>query len=179
MDRAALDRTGADQRHLHREVVEVRGQGAREHLHLGAALDLEDARRLGPLDRAPDLGVVERHPREVDPLAARARDLVHAALDRRQHPQAQQVDLEEAGVRAGVLVPLDHLAALHRRGLTTGQRLDQRLVEITMPPGCWERWRGRPAISGSSSASARQRGERRARRPSACSIRVPASPPAS
>ena len=40
---------------------------------------------------------------------------VHAALDRREHPQPEQVDLEEARVRAGVLVPLAQLAALHRR----------------------------------------------------------------
>ena len=28
-----------------------------------------------------------------------------------------------------------------------------------MPPGCWEMWRGRPAISPVSAANARQRGE--------------------
>ena len=38
---------------------------------------------------------------------------LHAALDRREHPQPQQVDLQKAGVGAGVLVPLHHLAALH------------------------------------------------------------------
>ena len=38
-----------------------------------------------------------------------------AALDAREHPQAEQVDLQEARVRAGVLVPLAQLAALHRR----------------------------------------------------------------
>ena len=31
--------------------------------------------------------------------------------------------------------------------------------EITIPPGCCEMWRGRPAISRVSSAKARQRGE--------------------
>ena len=59
--------------------------------------------------------VVVGDPREVDPLAARARDHLHRALDRRQHPQPEQVDLQEARVGAGVLVPLDDLAALHRR----------------------------------------------------------------
>ena len=32
-------------------------------------------------------------------------------------------------------------------------------VEMTMPPGCCEMWRGRPAISEHSSTNARQRGE--------------------
>ena len=59
--------------------------------------------------------VVERYPREVEPLAPGAADLLDAALDRREHPQPQQVDLQKAGVGAGVLVPLDDLAPLHRR----------------------------------------------------------------
>ncbi len=41
--------------------------------------------------------------------------MLHAALDRREHAQPEQVDLQEAGIRAGVLVPLHHLPALHRR----------------------------------------------------------------
>ena len=57
----------------------------------------------------------------------------------------------------------------------TGQSSTSGRVEITMPPGCWEMWRGSPAISGNSSASARQRGERARSRPSACSIRACAS----
>ena len=36
-------------------------------------------------------------------------------------------------------------------------------VEMTMPPGCCEMWRGRPAISEHSSTNARQRGERELR----------------
>jgi hypothetical protein len=54
--------------------------------------------------------------REVDPLAATRGDHLDAALDGRQHPQAEQVDLQEARVRAGVLVPHDHLAPLHGGG---------------------------------------------------------------
>ena len=57
----------------------------------------------------------------------------------------------------------------------TGQSSISGVVEITMPPGCWEMWRGRPAISGSSSASAFQRGERARSLPSVSSIRFQAS----
>ena len=67
------------------------------------------------LDRGERRGIVEGDPREVDPLAARAGDQLDGALDRGEHPQPEQVDLQEAGVGAGVLVPLDELAALHRR----------------------------------------------------------------
>ncbi len=115
VDGAALDRAGADQGDLDGEVVEVGGPGAGKHLHLRPALDLEDAGRLRRPDRLEGLGVVVGDPREVDPLAPHPLDLDDAALDRREHPQPQQVDLEEAGVGAGVLVPLDGLAALHRR----------------------------------------------------------------
>ncbi len=53
------------------------------------------------------------------------RDLVDGVLDRRQHPQAEQVDLEEAGVGARVLVPLADLTPGHRRRLD-GDEVDQR-----------------------------------------------------
>ncbi len=55
----------------------------------------------------------------------RPRDLVDAVLDGREHPEAEQVDLEEPGVRARVLVPLAELPADHRRRLH-GDELDQR-----------------------------------------------------
>jgi hypothetical protein len=82
MDGAALDRPRPHQRHLHRQVIQVPGQRPREHLHLRPAFDLEDAGGLRPLDRAPHPIVVQRHPGEIDPLAPRPFDLVHAALDR-------------------------------------------------------------------------------------------------
>src|SRR5207302_11294020 len=55
-------------------------------------------------------------PRQIDPLAPRARDQLDAALDGREHPQPEQVDLQEARVTAGVLVPLRDLPALHGGG---------------------------------------------------------------
>ena len=51
--------------------------------------------------------------------------LLDALLDGGEHPQPEQVDLEEAGVGAGVLVPLAELAARHRRGLHRDE-IDQR-----------------------------------------------------
>ena len=69
--------------------------------------------------------VVERDAGEVDRRAVGLRDLLDALLDGGEHPEPEQVDLEEAGVGAGVLVPLAELAARHRRGLH-GHEVDQR-----------------------------------------------------
>ena len=56
-------------------------------------------------------GIRERSTRSF----ARLRDQLDRPLDARQHPEPEQVDLQEARVRARVLVPLAELAALHRR----------------------------------------------------------------
>ena len=121
----ALNRPRAHQRHLHGEIVEILGEGAREHLHLRSALDLEDAGRVRPLDRLVGGRIVDRDPREVDRLPAHPRDLVDAALDRGEHPQTQQVDLQEAAVGAGILVPLSDPPPLHRGGLNRAD-VDER-----------------------------------------------------
>ncbi len=112
---AALDGPRAHERDLDREVLEVLGPRAQQHLHLGARLDLEHPDGVGGLDLGIRAGVVERGAGEVDRLAARAGDEVDAALDGAQHAQAEQVDLEEARIGAGVLVPLADLATLHGR----------------------------------------------------------------
>ena len=54
MDHVALDRAGADDRHLDDEVVEILRAKARQHGHLRAALDLEDAERIGAPEHAVD-----------------------------------------------------------------------------------------------------------------------------
>ena len=116
VDCSPLDRPRPHDRDLDDEVVEVLRPRTANRLHLRAALDLEDADGVGRADRLEGLRVVERDARQVDSLTAHARDFLDAALDRREHPQAEQVDLQEARVSARVLVPLDHLPALHRRG---------------------------------------------------------------
>src|SRR6185312_9837529 len=120
-----LDRPRADERHLHGEVVEVLRLRSQKALHLRSALDLEEPDGVGVLDLPVDRLVVERDAGEVDALAAQADDLVDALLDRREHPEPEQVDLQEAGVRAGILVPLAELAALHR-GVLDRDELDER-----------------------------------------------------
>jgi hypothetical protein len=111
----ALDRPRPDERHLDSQVFEVRRPCAQEALHLRPTLDLERADGVGGLDLLVHVLVVERDPREVDRLVASTGDPVDAVLDRRQHPQPEQVDLQEPRVGAGILVPLADLPALHRR----------------------------------------------------------------
>ena len=134
VDGAALDRPRPDERHLHRQVVEVLGPRAQQALHLRAALDLEVADRVRGLDPGVDVLVVERDPRQVDGLPAGARDAVDAVLDRGEHAQPEQVDLHEAGVGARVLVPLADLPADHRRRLDRHE-LDQRPGRDHHPAG--------------------------------------------
>ena len=132
--RLPLDRPRPHERDLHREVVDVLGLRAQEALHLRPALDLEGADRVGPLDLGEHVRVVERDPGEVDRSAVDLRDLLHAVLDGGEHPEPEQVDLEKAGVRARVLVPLAELAARHRRGLH-GDEVDQRARRDHHPAG--------------------------------------------
>ena len=107
-------------------------------------------------------------PREVEPLAPRSLDFLDAALDRREHPQPQQVDLEEAGVGAGVLVPLDDLAARHRRRHDRAD-VDQRLGRDHHPAGVLGGVAGQAHRLGAErraapASAARRRARRRSRR---------------
>src|SRR6476646_3543564 len=88
-----LDRPRPYKRNLDSDVVEVLRPRAQDRLHLRAAFDLEAADRVGALDLLEDVRVLERHPREVNPLAAVTSDQVDALLDRRPHPEPEQVDL--------------------------------------------------------------------------------------
>ncbi len=66
-----------------------------------------------------------------------------AAADRGEHAQRQHVDLEQAQLIEIVLVPLDHRALGHG-GVFDRHQLAQRPSEITKPPTCCDRCRGKP-----------------------------------
>jgi hypothetical protein len=91
----------------------------------GRTSDLEHADGVAGLDLGVDRRVVEADAGQVDGLGGGAGDQLDATLHRRQHAQAEQVDLEEAGVGAGVLVPLADATALHG-GRQHRHQLDQR-----------------------------------------------------
>ena len=57
VDHVPLDRTRADDRHLDDQVVELLRLQPRQHAHLCAGFDLEDADRVGPLNHLVNRGV--------------------------------------------------------------------------------------------------------------------------
>src|SRR2546426_11015157 len=72
--RAANDRAGPHDRDLDRQVLEILGPGATDHLDLRPALDLEQPHRVAPADAVVHRGVLEVDTREVGwPLPLRAR----------------------------------------------------------------------------------------------------------
>ena len=112
MHHVARDRTGTNDRHLHDQVVEAGRTDTRQGRHLRTALNLEHADRVGTLDHAVGLGVVRRNLGEIERTAARP-DGGGRFLQHRHHAQAQQVHLDNAEIRAILLVPLHHHAARH------------------------------------------------------------------
>ncbi len=124
--RTALDRAGADQRHLDHEVVELARLEPRQRGHLGPRLDLEHADGVGPAEHGVDV-VVLGDGGQVDLVATVVTDEVDGVVQRRQHPEAEQVELDEAGAGTVVLVPLEHRPLVHPCPLDRAH-LDHRTV---------------------------------------------------
>ncbi len=116
MHRPTLDRTGTDERDLDHQVVEVPGLQPWQRGHLGSALDLEQPDRVGAAQHAVDSILLWDH-RQIDRRPLVGGDQVNRTMQRFEHPQAQQVELDQADRRAVVLVPLQHAAVGHRRPL--------------------------------------------------------------
>src|SRR4029078_9330037 len=107
------------------DVVSVLRPRTKQALHLRAALDLEETDGVGVLNLPIYREVIKRDAGKIDALPAQANDLIDALLDRREHPETEQVDLQKAGVSTGILVPLAEPAALSR-GIVEPEELDQR-----------------------------------------------------
>ena len=114
MDHFADDRAGADYRDLDHQVVKSLGLHPRQRRHLRAALDLENADGIGAPQHCVHSGIVWRQMREIDFDALMRANHRDRLFQRRQHPEAEQIDLDDAEVGAVVLVPLNHDAAGHR-----------------------------------------------------------------
>jgi hypothetical protein len=67
-----------------------------------------------------------------------------ARMDRREHAEGQDVDLQQPERVEIVLVPLDHRALRHRGVFHRHQAVASGPREMTKPPTCCERWRGKP-----------------------------------
>jgi hypothetical protein len=115
MDHVALDRPRPDQRHLDHQIVEAARLQARQHGHLGARFDLEDAHAVGVAEHFVGGRVLGRDVLHPQRSAGRiAQNRKHPA-NRRQHAEGEDVDLHQAHRVEVVLVPLDHAAPGHRR----------------------------------------------------------------
>ena len=133
MHRPALDRPGADQGNLDDEVVEAPRLEPRQRRHLCPRLDLEHADRVGTAEHGVDV-VFLGQLGEVDVVTAVLADEVDGVVQRRQHPQAEEVELDESGSSAVVLVPLQHGAVGHPPPLHRAH-LDHRPVADHHPAG--------------------------------------------
>ena len=125
MDGVALDRARPDDRDLDDQVVEAVRARLGQRLHLGPALDLEDAYRVGGLEHLEDLADLLGQVIEVEADGAVVLDQLDRLVDRREHPQAEQVELDQLDRLDIALVVLDDDPAGHRRPLEGGD-IDQR-----------------------------------------------------
>ncbi len=112
MHRSALNGSGANERHFDHEVVEATRLEARQRGHLRARFDLEHTHGVGAAQHGVHV-VVLRQGSQIDVLTFVLGYQVDRAVQRRQHAQAQQIELHETGRRAVVLVPLQHAAIAH------------------------------------------------------------------
>ena len=100
--------------------------------------------------------VLEVDPREVEPLVARA-----PPTSSTQRSTAESIPSPSRSILrkpASAQESLSHWT-IWRPSIaagTTGQTSISGRVEITIPPGCWEAWRGSPIASPQSSTRARQ-----------------------
>jgi hypothetical protein len=100
---------------------------ARQHRHLRARLDLEDADRIGTLQHLVGRAVVRRDvvQRERTALGVAPAVKRERIAQQREHPESEQIDLDQTQVGEVVLVPLHDRAIAHRRPLDRCD-LDQR-----------------------------------------------------
>ncbi len=124
VDHVALDRPGADDRHLDDEVVEIARPHARQEGELGAALHLEHADRIGVAQHVVDRRILGRHGGEVQVAAVMAADQLEPLAQAGEHAERQHVDLEDPQRVEVVLVPFDDGAVLHRRVLDRHQLVE-------------------------------------------------------
>ncbi len=96
MHHFADDGAGANYRDLDHQVVKPLRLHPRQRRHLRAALDLEHADRVGAPEHRVHAGVVGRKMREVDLDAFVRADHRDRLLQRGQHPEPEQIDLDNA-----------------------------------------------------------------------------------
>ena len=95
MHAAALDRAGPDEGDLDRQIPEAAGAEAGEGAHLGAGLDLEDPDGVRGAEHAVDGLVLQVQLPQLHRRVVVVGDQVDRVADRREHPQAEQVEFDQ------------------------------------------------------------------------------------
>ena len=111
---AALNGAGAHNRHLDHQIIEFARQHAGQKIHLRPAFDLKHANRISPAQHVIHRRVFLWHGLQRQAGATLMRDHIKAFADAGQHPQRQNIHLQEAQRINIVLVPFNHRAAFHR-----------------------------------------------------------------
>ena len=157
MDHVALDRPGPDDRDLDHQIVEFFGLEPRQHAHLGAALDLEHADRIG-------LATACRRPRVARPgssasvigarrVAARSGRTPCGCRSACRAPACRSSACSSAS-RSSLSHSMTVRSSIAAFSIGTSSSSGPRVM--TKPPTCCDRWRGKP-ISAPASSSARRR----------------------
>ena len=125
MHHVALDGTRPDDGHLNDQIVEAAGPQPRQHRHLGAGFDLEDAHGVGRPDHVVGGGIIGRDGGRCQVTAAVPRQQRQRLANAGQHAQRQAIHLQHAQHVQVILVPLDDGSRRHGcilDGHQTGQR---------------------------------------------------------
>ena len=153
MHHAALDRPRPHDGHLYHQVVILARPQPGQHAHLRARLDLEHADGVGVADHVVGRIVAWWDVLQPQRRAATLAGQLQRAAQRRQHAQRQHVDLQQQA-RPGRPCPTAPRCgrAWRRSRSAPGASLPR---EITKPPGCCDRWRGKPISVCASQAHCR------------------------
>ena len=114
MHHVALDRAGTDDGDFDHEVIEGARPQARQHVDLGAGFHLKDADAVALAEHRIDARILLRDGGQRPVVAVMRPDQVEAFADAGQHPQRQDIDLEDAKRVDVVLVPFDEGPVRHR-----------------------------------------------------------------
>ncbi len=109
----ALDRPRADNRHLNRQIVKTARPDAGQHVHLGAAFNLENADAVAAPQHGINIGRIIGHAVQRIAGAAGGRDQIKCLGNARQHPQRQHIDLHQPQCVNIILVPFDERPVRH------------------------------------------------------------------
>ena len=139
----ADDGAGPDDGHLHHDVVETLGPQARQARHLRAAFHLK---------QSDGVGFLQRLINHAGRLAADARGpLLRDTQSRMSWMESSSTAIMPRPSRSTLMMPMSAQSSLShwmttRPGMVAGSSGTTESSwpsQITMPPECWPRWRGR------------------------------------